>query len=163
VFEWRWSVRLGGRTSCLVPLFRSVVVYPFCIISVSFFMLFLSRVCIVVLSALLRGSFILKWCGLCERLRTYFCVCKLDKDWMIRIDTVRAARSVNHVAGYTPLVVASHTVIHGGSGVGTMGTAGYIVPPPSSGLVPPVPFPSQRCGLCQNFKQTTLGPSYKIV
>ena len=27
--------------------------------------------------------------------------------------------------------------------------------PPSSGLVPPVP-PSQRCGLCQNFKQTTL-------
>jgi len=31
---------------------------------------------------------------------------------------------------------------------------GYIVPP-SSGLVPPVP-PSQRCGLCQNFKQTTL-------
>jgi len=27
--------------------------------------------------------------------------------------------------------------------------------PPSSGLVPPVP-PSQRCGLFQNFKQTTL-------
>jgi len=27
--------------------------------------------------------------------------------------------------------------------------------PPSSGLVLPVP-PSQRCGLCQNFKQTTL-------
>ena len=35
-----------------------------------------------------------------------------------------------------------------------MGRGGYIVPP-SSGLVPPVP-PSQRCGLCQNFKQTTL-------
>jgi len=35
-----------------------------------------------------------------------------------------------------------------------MGTGGYIVPP-SSGLVPSVP-PSQRCGLCQNFKQTTL-------
>ena len=35
-----------------------------------------------------------------------------------------------------------------------MGTAGYTVPP-SSGLVPSVP-PSQRCGLCQNFKQTTL-------
>ena len=37
------------------------------------------------------------------------------------------------------------------SGVGTM--RNYV--PPSSGLVPPVP-PSQRCGLCQNFKQTTL-------
>ena len=34
------------------------------------------------------------------------------------------------------------------------GQGGYIVPP-SSGLVPPVP-PSQRCGLSQNFKQTTL-------
>ena len=34
------------------------------------------------------------------------------------------------------------------------GQGGYIVPP-SSGLVPPVP-PSQRCSLCQNFKQTTL-------
>jgi len=60
---------------------------------------------------------------------------------MIRIDTVRAARSVNHVAGYTPLVVASHTVIHGGSGVGTMGTAGYIVPPQVQDLCPL--YPSQ--------------------
>ena len=38
--------------------------------------------------------------------------------------------------------------------VGTMGTGGTLYPS-SSGLVPPVP-PSQRCGLCQNFKQTTL-------
>ena len=36
-------------------------------------------------------------------------------------------------------------------GVGTLGTVGTA----SSGLVLPVP-PSQRCGLCQNFKQTTL-------
>ena len=35
------------------------------------------------------------------------------------------------------------------------GQGGYIVPTPSSGLVPPAP-PSQRCGLCQNFKQTIL-------
>jgi len=28
--------------------------------------------------------------------------------------------------------------------------------PPSSGLVPGLYHPSQRCGLCQNFKQTTL-------
>ena len=35
------------------------------------------------------------------------------------------------------------------------GDRGYIVFPPSLGLVPPVP-PSKRCGLCQNFKQTTL-------
>ena len=52
------------------------------------------------------------------------------------------------------------------SGVGTMGTGGYIVPP-SSGLVG-LP-PSQRCGLCQNFTQTTLTTrlykvnSYKFV
>ena len=32
---------------------------------------------------------------------------------------------------------------------------GVTLYPPSSGLVPPV-SPSQRCGLCQNFKQTTL-------
>jgi len=39
---------------------------------------------------------------------------------------------------------------------------GYIVPP-SSGLVPPVP-PSQRCGLCQIFKQTTLTTRlYKVL
>jgi len=44
--------------------------------------------------------------------------------------------------------------IYGSSGVGNMGTGGYIVPP-SSGLVPLVP-PSQRCGSYQNFKQTTL-------
>jgi len=43
-------------------------------------------------------------------------------------------------------------IIH--SGVGTMGTGGTLYPP-SSGLVTPVPS-SQRCGLCQNFKQTTL-------
>jgi len=50
----------------------------------------------------------------------------------------------------------SRTQIHSSTtnGVGTMVTDGYIVPP-SSGLVPTVP-PSQRCGLCQNFKQTTL-------
>ena len=36
-----------------------------------------------------------------------------------------------------------------------MGKGGGYIVPPSSGLVPPVP-PSQRCGLCQNFKQTTL-------
>jgi len=39
---------------------------------------------------------------------------------------------------------------------GTMGTGGGgTLHPTRSGLVPPVP-PSQRCGLCQNFKQTTL-------
>ena len=41
------------------------------------------------------------------------------------------------------------------SGVGTMGTGGYIVPPRLQDLYPLYP-PSQRCGLCQNFKQTTL-------
>ena len=45
------------------------------------------------------------------------------------------------------------------SGVGTMGTGGYIVPYApkfrTCTVVPPVP-PSQRCGLCQTFKQTTL-------
>ena len=35
------------------------------------------------------------------------------------------------------------------------GDRGVHCTPPSLGLVPPVP-PSQRCGLCQNFKQTTL-------
>ena len=39
---------------------------------------------------------------------------------------------------------------------------GYIAPP-SSGLVPPGP-PSQRCGLCQIFKQTTLTTRlYKVL
>jgi len=47
-----------------------------------------------------------------------------------------------------------YTLVTYFTGVGTMGTGGYIVPP-SSGHVPPVP-PSQRCGLCQNFKQKTL-------
>jgi len=42
-----------------------------------------------------------------------------------------------------------------GSGVGTMGTGGYIVPPKFRTCTPLYP-PSQRCGLCQNFKQTTL-------
>ena len=43
------------------------------------------------------------------------------------------------------------------SGVGTMrtGGGGCLYPSPSSGLVP-LYTPSQRCGLCQNFKQTTL-------
>ena len=36
------------------------------------------------------------------------------------------------------------------------GDRGVHCTPPSSGLVPPVPPPSQRCDLCQNFKQTTL-------
>jgi len=39
--------------------------------------------------------------------------------------------------------------------VGTMGTGGYIVTPQVQDLYPIYP-PSQRCGLCQNFKQTTL-------
>jgi len=38
-----------------------------------------------------------------------------------------------------------------GSGLGTMGTAGYIVPPKFRTCTP-----NQRCGLCQNFQQTTL-------
>jgi len=41
------------------------------------------------------------------------------------------------------------------SGVGTMGTGGGTLYPPSSGLVPLYPS-SLRCGLCQDFKQTTL-------
>ena len=42
-----------------------------------------------------------------------------------------------------------------GSGVGTMGTGGYIVPPPVQDLYPRY-HASQTCGLCQNFKRTTL-------
>jgi len=43
------------------------------------------------------------------------------------------------------------------------GQAGGYIVPPSLGLVPLYP-PSQRCGLCQNFKQTTLTTrSYKIL
>jgi len=41
------------------------------------------------------------------------------------------------------------------NGVGTMGTRGYIVSPQVQDLYP-LYLPSQRCGLCQNFKQTTL-------
>jgi len=43
------------------------------------------------------------------------------------------------------------------------GDRGYIVPPPQVQDLYPVYHPSQRCGLCQNFKQTTLTTSlYKV-
>ena len=62
--------------------------------------------------------------------------------WFTRLD--------NHV--YTPRRRESHTNSRG-SGVGTMETGGTLYP--KFRIVLPVP-PSQRCGLCQDFKQTTL-------
>jgi len=57
------------------------------------------------------------------------------------------------VAATTPVV----------SGVGTMGTRGTLYLPPQVQDLYPVYHPSQRCGLCQNFKQTTLTTSlYKV-
>ena len=42
------------------------------------------------------------------------------------------------------------------SGVGTMGTAGGVHCTPQVQDLYPLYLPSQRCGLCQNFKQTIL-------